>query len=67
MHMWTAVLVADFMDHSRVQIPLDPASYPVWAATVYLPPDTVFQYKFIRKESNGNVRHVSLYKCTKEY
>ncbi|KAH8996008.1 glycoside hydrolase [Lactarius akahatsu] len=36
-------------------IPLDPSNYPVWAATVYLPPNTAFQYKFIRKESNGNV------------
>ncbi|KAI9456014.1 glycoside hydrolase [Lactarius psammicola] len=37
-------------------IPLDPTNYPVWAATVYLPSNTAFQYKFIRKESNGNVR-----------
>ncbi|KAH9169805.1 glycoside hydrolase [Lactarius sanguifluus] len=36
-------------------IPLDPTNYPVWAATVYLPSNTAFQYKFIRKESNGNV------------
>ena len=27
----------------------------MWGATVYLPPNTVFQYKFIRKEKNGNV------------
>ena len=40
---------------SRTQIPLDPVNYPVWGATVYLPPNTPFQYKFIRKESNGNV------------
>ncbi|KAI9456015.1 glycoside hydrolase [Lactarius psammicola] len=36
-------------------IPLDPTNYPVWAATVYLPSNVAFQYKFIRKESNGNV------------
>jgi hypothetical protein len=36
-------------------IPLDPANYPVWAATVYLPPNTAFQYKFIRKETDGSV------------
>jgi len=36
-------------------IPLDPVHYPVWGATVYLPPNTVFQYKFIRKEKNGNI------------
>ncbi|KAF8259044.1 glycoside hydrolase [Lactarius quietus] len=36
-------------------IPLDPTYYPVWAATVYLPPNTAFQYKFIRIESDGSV------------
>ncbi|KAI9433226.1 glycoside hydrolase [Lactarius indigo] len=36
-------------------IPLDPTNYPVWAATVYLPSNTPFQYKFIRKQSNGTI------------
>ncbi|KAH9979341.1 glycoside hydrolase [Lactifluus volemus] len=36
-------------------IPLNGVSYPVWGATVYLPPNTAFEFKFIRKESNGNV------------
>jgi len=36
-------------------IPLDPTNYPVWGATVYLPPSTAFQYKFIRKESDGSI------------
>jgi len=36
-------------------IPLDPVHYPAWGATVYLPPNTAFQYKFIRKETNGNI------------
>jgi len=36
-------------------IPLDPINYPVWGATVYLPPSTPFEYKFIRKELNGDV------------
>jgi len=27
----------------------------VWGATVYLPPNTDFEYKFIRKDSNGNI------------
>jgi len=36
-------------------IPLDPVHYPVWGATVYLPPNTVFQYKFIRKKANGKI------------
>jgi len=36
-------------------IPLDPVRYPVWGATVYLPPNTAFQYKFIRKEAKGKI------------
>lgn len=36
-------------------IPLDPTDYPVWAATAYLPPNTAFQYSYIRKDSNGTV------------
>jgi len=36
-------------------IPLDPTDYPVWGATVYLTPSAKFEYKFIRKESNGDV------------
>ena len=28
----------------------------MWGATVYLPPNITFQYKFIRKESDGRVR-----------
>ncbi|KAH8986763.1 glycoside hydrolase [Lactarius hatsudake] len=36
-------------------IPLDPTNYPMWAATTYLPSNTTFQFKFIRKVSNGTV------------
>ncbi|KAH9169807.1 glycoside hydrolase [Lactarius sanguifluus] len=36
-------------------IPLDPTNHPLWAATAYLPPNTAFQYSFIRKEPNGTV------------
>ncbi|KAN0137509.1 Glycoside hydrolase superfamily [Lactarius tabidus] len=36
-------------------IPLDPTNYPLWAATAYLPPNTAFEYSFVRKESNGSV------------
>jgi len=36
-------------------VPLNPVNYPVWGATVYLPPNTPFEYKFIRKESNGAI------------
>ncbi|KAJ7212586.1 glycoside hydrolase [Mycena pura] len=36
-------------------IPLSAATYPVWAATVALPPNTSFQYKFIRIETDGSV------------
>ncbi|KAJ7693086.1 glycoside hydrolase [Mycena rosella] len=34
---------------------LSSASYPVWTLTVNLPPNTAFQYKFIRKETDGSV------------
>ncbi|KAF7292118.1 Alpha-amylase [Mycena indigotica] len=37
-------------------LPLSSASYPVWTITVNLPPNTNFQYKFIRKETDGSVR-----------
>ncbi|KAF8996428.1 glycoside hydrolase [Cyathus striatus] len=36
-------------------IALSSASYPTWAVTVSLPAGTTFQYKFIRKESDGTV------------
>ncbi|KAH9981799.1 glycoside hydrolase family 13 protein [Russula compacta] len=36
-------------------IPLSSTNYPVWGATVYMPPNTTFQYKFIRQESNGTI------------
>ncbi|KAJ7057440.1 glycoside hydrolase family 13 protein [Mycena amicta] len=36
-------------------LPLSAATYPVWTITVNLPPNTSFQYKFIRKETNGTV------------
>lgn len=39
-----------------IQIPLDSTNYPVWGATVYLPPGITFQYKLLRKEPNGTVR-----------
>ena len=34
---------------------LDAATYPVWRRTVTLPAGTVVQYKYIRKDSSGNV------------
>lgn len=36
-------------------IPLSAASYPVWTASVDLPANTAFQFKFIRKETDGSV------------
>ncbi|KAK0479068.1 glycoside hydrolase family 13 protein [Armillaria luteobubalina] len=36
-------------------IALSPNNYPVWEATVSIPAGTVFQYKFIRKETDGSV------------
>ncbi|KAI0246821.1 glycoside hydrolase [Lactifluus subvellereus] len=41
--------------NSSNAIPLDPVHYPVWGATVYLPPHTTFEFRFIRKESDGNI------------
>jgi hypothetical protein len=32
----------------------------VWGATVYLPSNTIFEFKFIRKESDGSVRISSI-------
>ncbi|KAF7369655.1 Alpha-amylase [Mycena venus] len=36
-------------------LPLSAATYPIWTITVNLPPNTSFQYKFIRKETDGSV------------
>ncbi|MGN8026431.1 carbohydrate-binding module family 20 domain-containing protein [Microbacterium sp. 22242] len=36
-------------------VKLDPSAYPVWSATVALPPNTAFQYKYIVKDANGVV------------
>ncbi|MFC8538425.1 carbohydrate-binding module family 20 domain-containing protein [Streptomyces sp. NPDC057249] len=34
---------------------LDPATYPVWKLDVNMPAGTTFEYKYIRKDANGNV------------
>ncbi|WP_156725245.1 carbohydrate-binding module family 20 domain-containing protein [Streptomyces apocyni] len=34
---------------------LDPASYPVWKLDVSLPAGTAFEYKYVRKDADGNV------------
>ncbi|WP_285565184.1 MULTISPECIES: carbohydrate-binding module family 20 domain-containing protein [unclassified Streptomyces] len=34
---------------------LDPATYPVWKLDVSLPAGTTFEYKYVRKDANGNV------------
>ncbi|AUG76232.1 alpha-amylase [Kitasatospora sp. MMS16-BH015] len=36
-------------------IPLSSAGYPVWSGTVSLPAGTVFEYKYVLKDSAGNV------------
>ncbi|KDR78015.1 hypothetical protein GALMADRAFT_244986 [Galerina marginata CBS 339.88] len=36
-------------------IALSASTYPVWSASVPLPAGTTFQYKFIRKETDGSV------------
>ena len=37
------------------QIALSAASYPVWTVNVSLPAGTTFEYKFIRRETDGSV------------
>jgi alpha-amylase len=36
-------------------VPLSPASYPLWTGTVAVPPNTRFEYKFIKKDPDGTV------------
>ncbi|KAL5532385.1 hypothetical protein ACEPAF_5955 [Sanghuangporus sanghuang] len=36
-------------------IALSAATYPIWAVTVSLPVNTNFEYKFIRKETDGSI------------
>lgn len=38
-----------------IQIALSSTNYPTWSVTVTLPANTTFQYKFIRKETDGSV------------
>ena len=40
------------------QIPLSSATYPTWTATVALPANAAFEYKYVRKESDGSVREL---------
>ncbi|KAJ7208225.1 glycoside hydrolase [Mycena pura] len=39
----------------NASLALSAATYPVWAITVTLPPNTSFLYKFIRKETDGSI------------
>ena len=36
-------------------VKLGSSAYPVWSATIALPANTAFQYKYIVKDANGNV------------
>ncbi|WDZ83414.1 carbohydrate-binding module family 20 domain-containing protein [Micromonospora cathayae] len=36
-------------------VPLSSASYPVWRATVNLPPNTAVEYKYLKKNPDGSV------------
>jgi alpha-amylase len=36
-------------------VALSSATYPVWTGAVTLPPNTAFQYKYIKKDGSGNV------------
>ncbi|KAF7326251.1 Alpha-amylase [Mycena kentingensis (nom. inval.)] len=39
----------------NASLALSSATYPIWRITVNLPPNTTFQYKFIRKEADGSI------------
>ncbi|KAI9433229.1 glycoside hydrolase [Lactarius indigo] len=52
--VWGDALALGYLDPTNA-IPLDATNYPLWTATVYLPPNTTFQYSFIRKEPNGTL------------
>ncbi|KAH8103292.1 glycoside hydrolase [Cristinia sonorae] len=41
--------------NTDLAIPLSSATYPVWTVSVEIPPNTSFQYKFIRKEQDGSI------------
>ncbi|RAG83889.1 alpha-amylase [Streptacidiphilus pinicola] len=41
--------------NTAAAVPLSSASYPVWSATVSLPADTAFQYKYVKKDPDGTV------------
>ncbi|WP_422742257.1 carbohydrate-binding module family 20 domain-containing protein [Micromonospora sp. WMMD754] len=36
-------------------VPLSPAAYPVWRATVELPPNTAVEYKYVKRNPDGSV------------
>ncbi|MFE0593156.1 carbohydrate-binding module family 20 domain-containing protein [Micromonospora echinospora] len=36
-------------------VPLSSATYPVWGATVNLPPNTAVEYKYLKKNADGTV------------
>lgn len=45
---------------ATMQLPLSAGGYPTWTVSVILPPNTAFQYKFIRIETDGSVRRLRL-------
>ncbi|TFY72139.1 hypothetical protein EVG20_g879 [Dentipellis fragilis] len=50
-----ALLLSEDATTTFGEIPLSAARYPLWQATVNVPANTNFEYKFIRKESSGSV------------
>jgi len=52
-----AVFIRDLDKISKhmMQIGLSPTNYPAWTATEGVPAGTTFEYKFIRKETDGSV------------
>ena len=45
-------LLSEFVPQAAIK--LSPASYPIWSVTVSLPASTAFQYKYVRRDDQGN-------------
>jgi alpha-amylase len=41
--------------NTAAAVPLSSANYPIWSATLNLPPGTAVQYKYIKKDGAGTV------------
>lgn len=45
-------LLSEFVPQAAIK--LSPAPYPIWSVTVSLPASTAFQYKYVRRDDQGN-------------